>query len=400
MRVHRVKIGAIVSIGLLMGVACSQTDKRTDSKTSKGPVVWKSQMHELSHNVAELIPLTDHPQAFADPANKSQIQRNLNSLKKLSHQLRKTDNAPDKDPLLNVVSQELQKDLDLAAKEFEAGRPNNARYLTKNALNYCIQCHTRTGQGMQKFQLGVDPMVKELSEMDRATFYAATRQYDKALNEYDKALTSKDLAEKDPWQWMMGAKRSLAIAVRVKQNPDLSLELVSRLFDAKAVPVSFQEEAKSWRQSLVLWQKENRLKKNPLNMQRKINGAKKLIQKAQQRTDYPLGHQGLVEYLRASTWLHEVLSQPQKGRAYGKALYLAGVSSEALKDINPWEMDEAYYAACVHQVPGSQLAKKCYMRYEKLKYRSFIGEYFKDGWFPQEEQKKLDDLKALAGYTR
>jgi hypothetical protein len=230
------------------------------------------------------------------------------------------------------------------------------------------------------------------STIERADFLAATRQFDEATKAYELALADRDMARRTPHRWEAAATRLLAIAVRIRRDPRLTLELVAKVRDDDVVPVGLKAASLHWWRSAKEWADEP-----------PIVGASRAVQLAQAKRLYDQGTSldeaqrdaGLVYFLRASTQLHELLRDKQRDAIYGSALYYAGLAAEKLASLNFWTLHATYYEACIRAQPHSQTAKDCYARFERTQ---LIDDVDATGRpvYSDETQELLRRLKQLA----
>lgn len=396
MDIKKIIIFLLIGLGL---VSCNGTLKKDSltTKDSQVPANWHSNMHQLSLSLSKLMPLAVSATEFNKPENLKTIKVETKKIVDITAHLKKDKLAPDGDPSLNFSAEKFHRDMVHSYNQLTLGNNRYARHLIKNTANYCFGCHSRTNQGREglNWSWGID--VSKFPPLDRALYFSAVREYDKALVEYDKVLNNKTVVAKDPYTWELSAKKSLAIAVRVKRDPQLAYNIVNRFLAAKSVPVSLRQTALEWRNSIKQWNSEATAKKKATNVTRRqqLEKAKSLVQEAWKTLSFPQSGAGVVYYLRASTELHDLLKNKVEDKTYGEALYMAGVVAESLKDINLWTLHEAYYEACIRKFPRTALAKKCYLRYESV----ILGTYFKDNYntmIPAHIQNHLDKLKDLA----
>ena len=352
---------------------------------------WQMEMRKVGQSFSTILPFVFRSGAFSAPENHEQILENLQSLAKSTRELHFHKIKFDNDPILEYVARDFNQSSTLARDEFKRGNKSFARLLILNTSNYCISCHTRNDQGTRNVALFAEPNLATLRPIEKGNYFTAIRQYDKALDEFDHALTNKEFSEQFPREWLGGIKKTLAIAVRVNRNPGVALEAVSRINDAKSVPQSTKEFAVVWRAAIKEWQKNN----EPVGAAT-LTVAKQLIEKGQS-LNYKMAspEAGLVHFLRASTLLHDYLNQKKRAKLYVEAMYLAGMAAEGLKEINLWTFDEYYYEACVRTAPHSEMAKKCFTRYESLSV--FSNKYLDDqSLVPTSVMDKVNDLRKLA----
>jgi hypothetical protein len=357
------------------------------------PAQWSRTMQDLNKTLSELMTDVSSDQRFAAPANQARIERNAKKLASLAHSLKgKAAGSPDPDPTISMVGELFSEEADRAYKSFKWGHKPYARDLIRGMSSYCIACHTRNGSGPSFGNLPMNPAVANLKASERGEFFAATRQFDRALSELDSVIGSADAAKNRPIEWINSVRHSLAIAVRVKQDPELALKVVDRAIATRGVPFFFRKDAEAWRRSLLEWQKE------PKRMALEEAGyhaeAVRLLMQAHELQKYPTDRSADVLYLRASAAVHDLLQKAPNGEHAPEGYLMAGLCYDVLRPYRLSELHEMYYESCIRKAPHTPLAEGCYDRLEQSVYEGFTGSGGTD--IPADAQKRLDRLNDLA----
>lgn len=352
---------------------------------------WSSKMQELSHALNQLLPLVSDGKAFNDPKNEQPIQDATSRLKALSHQV-KTLKKPSADPAFDTIASMLDEDLARAVVSLQTGNKDYARLTLRESIGYCIQCHTQTksGPSFPKLELGFDP--SKLSALGQGDYYAATRQFDSALDAYRKGVQDQSYADRDIFGWERAVRSGLAIAIRYKENPTEAKTFIQSILKNKSAPQSLKDSAKDWLTSVEQWAKEPKLKSTADS---RLIRAESLIKGAEKRSGDSIRRSEDITYLRASADLHQWLSEGSKDPAQrSKALLYAGIAAEATRELNFWTLHERYYELCIQASPKTPTAQSCY---GKLSDSVLLGYTGSSGLhLPEEEKVRLDRLKALA----
>lgn len=385
----------------LAALSCSSSNK-PEAATASAPTIstsaesarpeWSAKMQDLSQALNKLLPLMSDTKAFNDPTNEVAIRDAASRLKKLSHQVRASE-KPAADPAYESIARMLDEDLARAVSALATGNRDYARLTIRESIGYCIQCHTQTASGpnFPKLELSFDPSA--LSPLGRGDFFAATRQFDRALSAYQEGVKDSAYAKRDVFGWERAVKSALAIAVRYKQNPSEAQQIARAVQTNKSAPDSLKVAAKSWSNSIAEWSKQAAAKKQ----EPALPLAQKLIDQADSRQD--ISDPQDVPYLRASALLHQWLSDNpakpgQSNLERAKALWLAGRAAEASRELNFWTLHERYYELCIDDAPKTETAKSCY----KLLSDSVITGYTGSSGtnLPADEARRLARLKAKA----
>lgn len=391
-------LSLILLSGCLVIAACTSNDKSSPAspdakKASSSAQSWPMRMHALSGTLSDLLPLVISRSKFSDEKNFAEIETETRNLRRLAHSLKAGD-APNADPSMSIMGGLFEEDIERALESLHMGNREYARHILKNTTSYCIQCHTQTGAGPEFPRLDLSLKTDDLSMLDQASFFAATRQFDRALNAYEKSLRDPSFAQLDPFEWEQTARSALAIIVRVKNDPKAANAWISRIQAHSALPASVKTSLNRWKKSIREWQQEKAPSKikTPLEV---IARAESMIKTAQSRQEFPLDHSQDITYFRAARLLHEFLETYGPRHELGaKALYLAGIASEATRDMNFWTLHETYYEQCIRTIPHTAQAKLCF---DRLKESITLG-YSGSGGIriPPDIALRLENFRKMA----
>ncbi|OQW49179.1 MAG: hypothetical protein A4S09_03690 [Proteobacteria bacterium SG_bin7] len=372
----------------LISLACTSAEQKPLNQSE-----WQLRMREISVAFAKLVRLS-----YLRSSETTTFEKEAKELARIAQEIdRHGQNLKfDKDPVLKFVARDFSADMQSAYLSAKSGNVGVAKSIIRSTSNYCISCHTRNDQGIQDTAGFLSVDVGDLKGIEKADYFAAVRQFLPALNAYDQVLTSPRFSETNTKEWTTGMKKSLAIAVRVERNPSLTLELISRVFDAKSVPLSFREAALTWRRATKEW-RDTEKKETAMNNAAKVKEARLLVHKGQLAIQETWNSEaGLIYFLRASSLLNDIVTKQKEISDYSEVLYLSGLAAEALRDVNLWTFDEIYYESCIRAKPHSENSRKCFTRYEALQ---FLGESYhldENTTIEPAQITKLKQLKELA----
>jgi len=353
---------------------------------------WAVKMQSLSTTLSELLPLVASKKKFDAPENSERIETNTRNLKGLVHSLNEGD-KPSADPSLKVMSGLFAEDIERALDSLRGGNRIYARQILKDTTSYCIQCHTQNNNGPNFPELKLSINTAELTKVEQAEFFTATRQFDRSLAAYLEALKDGALAKSDPFAWEQAARSALAILTRVKNDPKEAKALLDKIESQQSLPESTKKALVSWKKSVQEWAKEKKTKtQKPDDL---VKRAENLIAQAQKRQEFPLDHSQDIVFFRASSILHDFLaSRAADDRLQAKALYLAGAAAEATRDMNFWTLHESYYEQCIRLYPHSKQAEQCF---ERLKDSITLGYSGSSGInIPPEVSRRLEGYREAA----
>ncbi len=354
---------------------------------------WWQQMQQLSKVLTDLMPLLVSEHQFNDPANTARIQKDAHQLAALAHTIHPSaaKYSPDADPSIPMMAQLFDEQTAKAVKELDSGHRAYSRTLLRSTASYCLACHTRS-VAPNLPGITIKPDTQSLSKYEKASLYAAIRDFDRAYKEYDAIAGDEKLAAENPLKWERAARIGLAIAIRIQENPQHAASIVKRVLEMSSAPESTKADAKIWMDSITEWEKEKRPKELTPNYY--YHQASQLIQRAEATQRYPTDHSSDVLFLRATLDIHQLLRLEPNGPHTVNALYWAGIAYDALHDLNIWTLHEHYYQACIHAAPHTSTAKKCYKAYAASVQENYTGSGGPE--IPSDVAKHLQDLRKLA----
>ena len=357
---------------------------------------WDAKMGELYRTLSDLLTDVTSDRRFRDPSNKSRIEKEADRLAGLSHDLSaKGMVAPDADPSIQIIAQMLGSESKQAVYELKHGDRGYARILLRSLPSYCIACHTRSSSGPQFSKLAFEPAKGSLTPIERGEFYAASRQFDRALAEFKKVIQDSKSVEKNPWDWETAIHQSLAIAIRVKKDPAQANEVIKAVMSAPGAPAFMKSDAKIWQVSVQDWQ--NEVPRQARTEAGLHNEALRLMAKAREIQKYPMDRTGDVLYLRASSVVHDMLQIAPQGEFSAEGFFLAGLSYEVLSPLRLEDLHDIYYELCIRKAPHSETAGLCYRQYEQSQYLGYTGSA--GTYIPIGIRKKLSELRFLSEQT-
>ncbi len=322
-------------------------------------IKWHESMRYMATTLTDLIPELNKPEVYITAAEKSAVIRNSKKFLGLVHTIKDNSNPPTFDPLVPMISNELKNQVEQSVKLMEAGQWSRGKHQMLDVSRHCIACHTLK-QGPTSIPI-LDTNFDRLSFSQRANYFAATRQFDKALVNFESLLADKEWARTHQEEWNDAFQKLLAITIRVRNDPNLTFELLSRFFDADSYPSGLRKTAKIWRQHVKEWETET--KKN--SSAPTLLAMKALLEKAEKLQAGRREPVSFVLFLRASEQLHSYLSSRNQANNQ-EALLLAGRSAEGINDQNFWNYSEHYYSKCITTNKDSAIGKVCSERLKNL----------------------------------
>ncbi len=366
---------------------------------------WRSRMRLMLNSAVDLFPLAMDETSFSLPSNQDKIKDLLQDLLTSAADLEKhsmngqSKAGPSVDPALSYSAGALKEELEIATAIVNEGHPDRAQPFVMRSLSQCLGCHIQTHAGNQYVHNFFNRKLDTFSPRSRFFALAATRQFDAALEELEKSLppgtssktSNTTTLSNDSLAAERVARIALSIAIRVKEDPRLTLKTIDKILKARELSPNFRETVGAWRRSTLAWNIEP--KKTPKSDTSLFDSSKQLIAQAGKDQKKSNGG-GDVDFLRATTQLHDLLRLFPKSTLQAATFLELATIYESLPGFAFWDLSERYLEACVRKTPHSDLAMTCYDRYKDSLYIGYTGSSGTN--VPASVRKHLADLKLLA----
>ena len=299
--------------------------------------------------------------AFNDQENAAKISGLIKELRSNFHSVEsfktKYNRQPGFKQNLGVVTDTLGDSFN----RFAEGKKDYALWRLRAVSNNCFTCHSSYNVDL-KFH---DDSAPELmNDADKANFYLATRQSDKA-----KEILLKLIAEpKYEIRRMSTIRKWLVLETRTSQSASAALAFLVKFQESLKTPQSDKDTISQWITSLKRWNSE----KPPAK--KSVASAANLIKHAAKEDGMFLSSVDEIAFLRATAMLHALLADevmPPEQRS--RALLLLGYSYVKLPLFFIDELPEIYLEQCIDEFPGSDDAKESYRIYKDKIELDFTG---------------------------
>ncbi|OFZ13391.1 MAG: hypothetical protein A2Z20_08590 [Bdellovibrionales bacterium RBG_16_40_8] len=396
--VRKKQLTRIIAVfSILWGIVhCASRDVSKDAVSIKeSGESWPSRMRGMAKNLEALMPYAFSHQEFTSLDNKKKVKELIADFEKSVEVVPQHTGELllGKDPIVKYAINRLRSNTRHAQKAFDEGYSEFSRNVLRENLSLCFSCHTTMQFGpVNNFSTKALPSDFRIQPTERAEYYVATRQFDRAVDVLEGVLRSPANTLEDPREQVTALKKYLSLQVRVKKNPAAAASLIENFLNNQKLPYFISTDAESWLKSLRDWQKEK------VNGRSTFNRAQSLLSKAKFKQASHGFQSSYVEYLRASALLHESLRDNHDSAIKGKIYELLGESYETLAETGTWDLPEVYYEACIRTAPKTPVAKGCYIDFERSIILGFSGSA---GIFiPKEEKERLAELKLLSGINK
>jgi hypothetical protein len=355
------------------------------------PPPTKAVMRSALDALIGLEPVIAHPERLRDPLQADDITQRLDALAGLTHAF--PADAKAQEPATAALSGLFSQYALETRRRFVFGDRETVPARVRTLMSLCFTCHSRERadadfQAMEQHLAGA-----KLPPLDKAQFFAATRQFDRALEQYGALIAAKATDERARLVQARAIKDTLTLLVRVKDDAkatDTFLEGLSRREDLTPF---LQRAVAAWRKDVAAWRKEDvdALKSSPKDL---FTRAKALVMKANGPRTFLPDELHDIAFLRASAYLNLALAKDPKLPQRGEALFLLGVSTAALKSPLLWDVDLLFFEACVRENPKTPLARQCFAQLSDRLYFGFTGS--SGTHLPDDELARLATLRQLA----
>lgn len=359
---------------------------------------WNKKMQKLAATFSDVLPeLSDSKPITATTQKK--LEKGAKKILELAHTINMGPGTkgnplpPEADPSIGFISNMFEREVKHAYQALKAGHTSYAKAVLRTTTGYCIACHSRHDKGPDFTSSEMNKkLTATLSPMERAKLFAATRQFDAALDGFEKIATDPKLASENAIQWGKAIRYALNLNIRVKNDPERTLKFISDVMALPQIPGFYTAHLPLWKDQIVEWKNE---KKKSLETEEELyQEAKRLSAEAQKKQRYPLDRASDVLYLRSSAIVHELLTRFPQGKYTSEAFFLAGSAYDLLEDRLTTPLPEIYYEVCVRHSPHTEIAGQCFSRFEQDILFGYTGSA---GTFvPEEVQKLVNELRALA----
>lgn len=370
---------------LLFG--CESTQMGTPSPQ------WENRMQELSKTLGILLPYVMSRDDFNNEKNIPTIEKNTKKMMELANTItNKSADSAEADPAIKSLAKNFEIDMAKAYDGLQTGHREYSRQVLAMATNHCIACHSRSQMGPKFETLNASIDYSSLSPFVRAEVYASTRQFTQAIDEYNKIMHVRENLVEVPFEVERALKKTLALQVRVFNEPKKAIVLVNDFLAQADLPHFLKREATIWRDDLMAWQKEGKVKRMDKKEYKK--NIEKLILSAQLKRSSMERDEPFINYLRATALGHEYLNKFKPDPAYSEVLLNMGICYESLQDLGYWTLNEDYYKQCIRETPHTDIALRCYNRLEQSIYLGYTGSA--GTRLPPDIRTELKSFKDLA----
>lgn len=371
--VQETKSGQKEGIGGQIGSSSGEAMKGNSTKD----LSWAGSMRGLQQSLNLLNPFIFNEASYLDAKNEKQIELELKNLSERSKNVNHNPTMTHRDPSIRFVGSQFSEDLDRAYLSFQNGKKGYSRYQMMKVSSYCVECHTASHGGSDENLGKKAEYFKSLSIKEKAELLVANRDFEEAYNLILENLKSKKTY--DNFTLDKQIRLAFLISVRHEVSFEKSKKIVDTLNNSRNLPLFIKAMIPSLEKSMAVWNLDQ--KKSEVSLAK----AKKIFSNGSSE----------IDTLRSLSMVHQLFAKGLKGEDEAQALYLAGQAYEQLNEVSPLELQDSYYKACIHQMPGSSIARKCYQALEDSMTLAYTGS--SGTHLPVEIEVQLKELRDKAG---
>ncbi len=322
----------------------------------------KAKLETAAKDISNLLLYMMSPHQ-ATREEREKVLVSLRALKRSSHAIDSIMSQRSREPLLRYISLEPSVQWAQIESIYLHGNYDHARYLLRHLVQTCVACHASTPR---KTSLSM-PFPKAspvLNDTERSEYLSILRRSREATLGYEEVLSLKSVRDNQPEVWESALAHMLALTIRVRNDPHITLELVSKLSEIGGYTPEQKEMLLAWRQAAKSWTREVK-KKNRSSGELKV----KLLQLVSEgeRASRVAAKHGYVDYLRALNLVDEIAAKGEGDKTM--AFRTGGETSEKLQASFYWIYPEVYYEACIRSLPNSTESNKCWQNFEAYRAR-------------------------------
>jgi mono/diheme cytochrome c family protein len=186
--------------------------------------------------------------------------------------------------------------------------------------------------------------------------------------------------------------RYLTVTLRVARDPERAQKMIDEFASRPDISAIVRSDVEHWKKVL------GDLSSNDLKGTT-LDRARKAIEAADGLARYPGDQRTLIEYLVASSQLHDLVALPQESPDAAAEIYeLAGRAELGVAQSVAISRADLYWETAIRLAPKSPAALRAFALLEEETMAGFTGSGGLQ--LPEEEEARLDELRALIAGTK
>jgi hypothetical protein len=349
-----------------------------------------NRMRGILSALTVVYPLSLDADRFRAPENRERVLGALDEIAANADQL--SHHARFRGDGFRLISKSLATDAVNALQLFEAKDFSGAHFHVDKMTNTCFACHSRlpgtSTPGLGR-ELMKDPAVLALPARDRMSVAVAARQFDAALD-LGETLMSSEEPSATTLDLTGVIDDYLKIVIRVNRDLERAQQGLARFRERDDLPAYLTTYVDEWIQSLEEVAPHQ-------DSDRTLSLARGLVQHGQVMNQYPADRRGLIQFMLASSVLHQLSENtpgtPKNAAMLAEVYYLLGMVETTLSRTSWTSETEFYLETAIRQDPKSEFARDAYMLLEEYLILGYTGSAGVS--LPEEVEAYLRELQDL-----
>ncbi len=335
--------------------------------------------------LATLLPIALEPGQWERAGHAREIRDSVAALREASVQLDGHPHEPDVP--FAFLNRSLRLEARALERDIEGRRYSLASERVVRMAETCVACHARLpGADREEFARALTAWVDlaSLSPVSRATFQAATRQFDAALETYEGQFAdpSTPVAALE----LSGAVPSyLILALRVRRDPERAERGLAMLAARSDLSARLQGDVETWRGAVVALAPD-------LRAQPSLAAARRILEEGRALNDFPWQGSGTIHEIVASSVLYRYIEESKpREKDLAEALYLLARSEAFLfRSFERFESQQ-YLERAIRIAPHTDVASRAYSVLELE-----VALRYGPSGVPQDGREWLERLRELS----
>lgn len=348
------------------------------------------QMNKAFISLQELLPTILDNDKFQDKKNAKSIGKEITNLGE-SFKLAGHD-ALIKHDLFAPSYELIRKNLEEANSSFSKGHKDYSRWLLKETVSVCLDCHTRIpkdhASSFETGELAIDK-VKQKDPYLLGLSSLIVRRYVDAKNYFLRQIQDQ-LITKDAGNMIQPFQQILLIESKIMKDPKGMIAVINDFLSNKDLPATIKDELVEWKKHLELWTDEPALSAALSN----DKDVKKFIKRRLSpllKKSFTDAHK--VDLLFASGVLSNYFFTHQETQLAAELSYWLGWIEKRLKREEFISSGDLFLKQCIRRYPKSPWAKDCLKEYQESVEFDFSGSRGTE--IPEDVSVELKSLKDL-----
>lgn len=356
-----VRIAIVLTLLSSPALAGGPVPAKEDART-------QSLMHELLAPIVTVMPLSFDLDEFSSAANRQKVAAHLKVLRDNATKLQ--THAKTKDRAFEFIASSLKDDAARIYRWYSRGAYEEAQFSLHHMTENCIACHENLPETHQVPPAAAFFTAMKLDKMpplEKAQLLVMTRQFDDALTTYETLFASNEVPTENVLL-LQSLVDYLKVAANAKGDLSRPLKLLEQISAKPGISVTTKERLDQWVNETKRIIAAKDLEK------RDLLTARRLINEAHDKMDFPRDKDGLIGYLTAAAILNRyVHDHKDRGEDVAEAYFLLGIT-ESLLGRSFWiSREEFNFESAIRLAPGAPFARKAYALLEESYTFGFSG---------------------------